>query len=800
MKNLFSIVVLCCVVFTSNFGQETDKSKFTIRMNNHLTRFFENDANMVKAREIYGHSCDKHHVVTEDEIKARAAEAEKHAFIHANMDEYMKLYFPQTANRSVTSDTFICDNGGFEDDFLYYSGFVSTFTSGSNTCTPNVPGWTPATLPTTNRFEIMTSGADPLVGIQKVKFGSKSLRINNRYGHTSQCEGNLGIDRVTKRFKVTEENRRFTVWYAVVLENPTGHANSSPFLNLKCDKAPADELCFDADFLKCAQSYSDPSCTFEKIDVVDWACHRFNIPASEIGNIATIEMIAADCGLSAHFGYAYIDGFCEPCTGSSLGSINLNGSATDASVGIEYYSCDGLTARVCGSYTLPTLCGTWSVDDIEVPGFTITNLSIDTTNKTFCFNFPISNFGANDCLDINAVISYNSSLGMNIPSQSSNTIKICKNLYTAYSYSLSVGSCNANGTSDFLSDDYYYITVTISDPDAKGWVIQRQLEDPYPGESGLYTMVTGSGSDVIVLGPFLIQEGCWDINISLPNCVYSEKICPPNFCSGCDAFAGLKISNVTCIPSTVVGVPDTWTFDIFVPGTGTYTIDGTTKTKGSTHTFPNPAEPLNQGCLTLEIETTVNGQPCTKEITICPPVPCSVRNCNLEIYPGKIICNSSGFEVQLNTNNTNLCYKIAGSMSSYSVPGSGVIGTFTGGVQVVVFDCSNPNCFKMIYLPKPNCDDDNIEMSQGRVKSKTNELNLKIVPNPFTNSQITIKSDQNVEQDILFMIYNNAGQLIQSGQFKGQEQTIPFDQPSGLYIIKFKNGFGHQQNYKFVKL
>src|SRR5690606_5910734 len=110
----------------------------------------------------------------------------------------------------------------------------------------------------TNRFEIMTTGTDPLVGIQKVKFGDKSLRINNKYGHLSTCDGNYGIDRVTKRFKVTEDNRYFTVWYGVALENPIGHINEQPFLNIKCDKAPADELCLDADFLKCGNLYYDP--------------------------------------------------------------------------------------------------------------------------------------------------------------------------------------------------------------------------------------------------------------------------------------------------------------------------------------------------------------------------------------------------------------------------------------------------------------------------------------------------------------------------------------------------------------
>jgi hypothetical protein len=714
------------------------------------------------------------------------------------MDEYMKIYFPQTASRSVTTDTFICDNGGFENDFLYYKGYISTYTSGSNTCTPNVPGWTPVTVPVTNRLEIMSSGIDPLIGIQKVKFGNKSLRINNRYGHLQQCEGNYGIDRVTKRFKVTAENRQFTVWYAVALENPSGHVNQQPFLNIKCDKAPADELCFDADFLNCAQSYSDP-CLYQNIDVIDWACHRFNIPTSEIGNIATVEMIVADCGLSAHFGYAYIDGFCEPCTGSSLGSINLNGSPTDPNIGIQYYSCDGLTASVCGSYTLPTLCGDWAVVDITVPGYTIQNLTINESNKTFCFDFPISNFGANLCLDISALITFKSSLGMNLPAQSSNTIKICKDLYELYSYSVVVGGCNDNLSPDILSDDYYYVTVNISDPDQNGWTIQRQLLDPYDGESGLYTITSSSGDDQVILGPFLIQEGCWDIIISLPNCTYTDKICPPPFCSGCDAFDGLIISNVTCIPATTLGGTDTWSFDIFVPGSGSYTILGIPYNKGTTNNIP--VGNISADCISYNIED--DNSDCIQSLIICPPVPCTVRNCNLEIYPGKITCTWNGFSVNLHSNISNLCYSVVGSSVTAPVPSSGDIGPFTGNTEVIISPSpcvSNPTCFKMLYLPKPNCNDPNIELSQGRTTTSKPEFRLKVVPNPFSTDELTLKTDKQIIGEFQYSIYNSSGKLIKSGKFVGNEQTINFEFSSGIYILRYKDGDGKENNYKFVKL
>ncbi|MBL7822838.1 MAG: hypothetical protein JNK69_05485, partial [Saprospiraceae bacterium] len=129
--------------------------------------------------------------------------------------------------RLSAQDTLICDNGGFEDDFLYYFGAAGSFLKGSNSCIPVVSGvptvFTSTSLPSSRRFEIVSSGTDNLVGINQTKFGSKAARINYKYGHdgSMSCNGSQDVNKLTKRFKVTEENREFTVWYAAVLEYPT---------------------------------------------------------------------------------------------------------------------------------------------------------------------------------------------------------------------------------------------------------------------------------------------------------------------------------------------------------------------------------------------------------------------------------------------------------------------------------------------------------------------------------------------------------------------------------------------------
>src|SRR5690606_5008474 len=170
----------------------------------------------------------------------------KHKYIIANMDEYKRAYFPEEFVVSMMmTDTFICDNGGFESDFLYYKGYSTTYNSGSTTCNPVISGspsaYFPVTLPSTRQFEIVTTGTDPITGLQKVKFGNKALKLNDPYNHSGiiygPCGGDFGIDKIVKRFKVTEENRNFTIWYSIALENPTGHTNNQPFFNINCDLA-----------------------------------------------------------------------------------------------------------------------------------------------------------------------------------------------------------------------------------------------------------------------------------------------------------------------------------------------------------------------------------------------------------------------------------------------------------------------------------------------------------------------------------------------------------------------------------
>lgn len=813
MTTLFSLV--CFQSFGQISSPSTDKAKnnFTIRMNNHIAKCLDDPEKMAKATTLFGHTCDKNHTVTPEEIKARAAEAEKHAFIQSNMDEYMKVYFPQTLQRLFV-DTFICDNGGFEDDFLFYKGFVAQFTHGSNTCTPNVAGWTPVTLPTPNRIEIVNSGTDPLVGLQQTLFGNKALRLNSKNSHSFPCVPQRGVDRIQKRFKVTEENRIFTVWFALALENPSGHDDRQPFFNMRCDKAPADELCFDADILINETKYPDPACNYDSIVTLDWACHRFRMPTSEIGNIATLEIIVGDCGQGGHFGYAYIDGICEPCNeNSSFGSVDMDPN-------IQYYSCDGLTATICGSYNLPSFCSGCQISNLSVPGYNIQNIEIDHVNQTYCFDFPVSNFINEDCIDIftELIFSYN---GSSLPPQPSNPIEICPSDFNSYNYTATVGQCYDNGTDDIISDDYYFVTVDISDPKSNGWILRRQLTDPYPNESGIYTHATGSGSTTVVLGPFLIQEGCWRLLISLPGCEFDDLICPPDFCSGCEELRSIKIGNVQCSPARL-GMPSTWSFDLQFTNSmvGSYEVTGGGNSYSGNYNTVNTISglPLGNSCINFEIVDDNNDQ-CKATFTVCPPKPCQPfpNECDLELVVQDVECldKDGSYIVTLdiwNTGSDHLCYSTdpPSSLVLNSVPANGQLGPFIGDVTLVIYscngaDCSNcvaDNCYKIIKVFKPDCKSGHFDPASPAKISDTKEIiekaGIQVIPNPINQQEVRILSSLDKSS---IEIYNSTAILVHKTHFIGSEYRWNMSHLSaGSYFVKYHDGNGNIQTIKFLKL
>lgn len=478
------------------------------------------------------------------------------------------------------------------------------------------------------------------------------------------------------------------------------------------------------------------------------------------------------------------------------------------------------------SYTLPTLCGTWDVDSIKAPGFTISNMDIDEEHETFCFDLLKEDFPEDSCRELYLIIYFSSNLS-NFSQQLSNTIEICDDEFEEYDADVTTGICQNNATTDLISDDYYYVSIDLSVNYGDFWTMERELHNPYPNTSGEYIIKTGTGSGTINLGPILIQEGKWDLTINIGGCILFYEITPPFFCSGCDKFYRTRIFDITCSDNhggVATGSPfdDWWTFKINVPGlSGNYYVYKVTDMPSSTYTYgtsPTHDHVIQVGTIGLEcVEYVLKdfGTGCTSNFIICPPKPCS-NDCDLEAYVTDVYCDQEDTEFYAEL-------EVSGAGSSYycfesfavSDPGntsnsnyyqgsfSNPIGPFTEDVYVIVYLCPSsactcdPTCFTIIYIPFPDCE--NLEFhSKGTTSLKNKPIEeVYVVPNPINNNEVVLRSSMETTS---FEFYNSSAKLIHQGSFMGPEYRYRLESSSGLYFVRYQNSEGKYQYIKVIKL
>ena len=61
-------------------------------------------------------------LLSDEDLRQYAREAARQAFVQAHTEDYKRLFLPPAAAAAASVD--VCDNGGFEEDFLYYSGYI----------------------------------------------------------------------------------------------------------------------------------------------------------------------------------------------------------------------------------------------------------------------------------------------------------------------------------------------------------------------------------------------------------------------------------------------------------------------------------------------------------------------------------------------------------------------------------------------------------------------------------------------------------------------------------------------------
>jgi hypothetical protein len=369
-----------------------------------------------------------------------------------------------------------------------------------------------------------------------------------------------------------------------------------------------------------------------------------------------------------------------------------------------------------------------------------------------------------------------------------------------------------------LSDDYYYVQVNLTHLHGDTFTIERWLDDPYPNESGHSIIKADTGDGTFNLGPFYIQEGSWKLTVKFADCIDTFDITPPYFCSSsCNKFYRTTINNVLCRDHdggtpTSTGSDDTWSFDIKVLGTtGTYSLSGGLGgpfSYNTTHTiYPGT---IGKTCLSFTLDA---GGGCTVDVVVCPPKPCSSESqCNLEVNLKDVSCTEdhSQFYIDVDTSRVGSGYLCANSYAM-SAPTtlihggtfSNPLGPFNSAVFIVFKICStsacdcDPTCFKVLYFPKPDCD--NLDYrSKGNSKSAIiPQEELIIIPNPLNTKEMILRSSMKYTN---FEFYNSSSELICHGSFTGAEYRYAPDIPAGLYIVKYTNNEGKYGYIKLIKL
>lgn len=257
------------------------------------------------------------------------------------------------------------------------------------------------TLVTTGSDPVLLASSPSIVMSQVAPGGStRAVRIGNA------VNGN-GAELLSKSFVVTSASSVISFWYALVLQNPTGHpANAQPAFRVRViDNSTGLEITGVADLgggsNVAVADASNPffqSTTYNGSPLVyrNWSCAQINL-SGHVGTSVTVQFVTNDCAYGAHFGYAYIDNFCGNCNtpNNPSGSINFNsGSSTNCGRG-----------QLCFTYTLPkqgSVTGSVTIIlRIYQNGVLVATLTSPTltSGTSYCFNIdPLTMSGINTSL------------------------------------------------------------------------------------------------------------------------------------------------------------------------------------------------------------------------------------------------------------------------------------------------------------------------------------------------------------------------------------------------------------------
>lgn len=315
-----------------------------------------------------------------------------------------------------------CHNGNFEtgsaatyllesDNAIEGDGYTGGHCDFDPTILPYVPEMYGSNF---DNFRIVdNTGADPVVGIDRVNSGTYAMRINkfdpleNPFSNNPdpECLPEHGVNKLSKQLVLTSTNQDLTFYYALVLED-ANHVSSEKqpmFIAMARDENGnvLDQFCQVAlssnPFLNEVTNPNTYGCGFNSVMYKDWDCTSLEVEG-EVGDTVTLEIYVTDCGAGAHFGYAYVDDICEECvqdTCNTTGWLDLNntdpcfdttgfftisGSYLTPAINCDEADFESLTAVVYHNGTPTTL----SLDASQI--------NVNTDNETFTITLSVDDF------------------------------------------------------------------------------------------------------------------------------------------------------------------------------------------------------------------------------------------------------------------------------------------------------------------------------------------------------------------------------------------------------------------------
>lgn len=333
----------------------------------------------------------------------------------------------------LQSSVFLCNNGGFEEfentnntftlkNYSYGTGspvnpmqckdvYVSA-NQGIIQYNPNTSSLMATTVPSNYYDEYIgnINGFDQYV-----------LKINHKFSSITS-----GVVQ-TKRFKTNNETEvKFN--FKAVLQSIAGsdHDNEQPYFKAKIIKnnIVVSEFCLIGDPTNCIfTQFGSSNSESVVLYTQNWQSGILDISSIPNNEDFIIEFTASRCGLSGHFGYAYIDDLCLLHSNENLqGSIELNPL---------FEICPTFPLSVCGTFTIPNSGGvSANVQSIEIKVLDQNNQivytsstpsQLDMNTKTFCFEINAIDLPnvTNNNYNVQAVINYGT-IQSNIPCSGTN--------------------------------------------------------------------------------------------------------------------------------------------------------------------------------------------------------------------------------------------------------------------------------------------------------------------------------------------------------------------------------------------